>query len=296
MATRKAIHAGSWYLSSNSALASQLDGWLSSAEGTVHSPARAVIAPHAGYSYCGACAAFAYKQVDPSDIKCVFILGPSHHVFLTGCALSSTTHYETPLYDLDINQTIYTELLATGQFERMSQAVDEEEHSIEMHLPYIAKVMESRRGQFTIVPVLVGALKEIKEIEYGKIFSKYLADPQNLFVVSSDFCHWGKRFRYTHHNKADGPVHASIEALDKTGMSRIESLDPRAFTSYLEETHNTICGRHPISVLLNAVEDLQQSQEDIKCALKFVRYDQSNRCKSLSDSSVSYASASLTIS
>ncbi len=74
----------------------------------------------------------------------------------------------------------------------MSQSVDEEEHSIEMHLPYVAKVMESRRGQFSIVPVLVGALKEDREKEYGQIFSKYLADPSNLFVISSDFCHWGK--------------------------------------------------------------------------------------------------------
>ena len=30
--------------------------------------------------------------------------------------------------------------MSTGLFERMSQTVDEEEHSIEMHLPYIAKV------------------------------------------------------------------------------------------------------------------------------------------------------------
>lgn len=90
----------------------------------------------------------------------------------------------------------------------MSQTTDEEEHSIEMHLPFIAKVilrscdahvirscdmqvMESKRDQFTIVPVLVGALKEGKEAVYGKLFSAYLSDPQNLFVVSSDFCHWG---------------------------------------------------------------------------------------------------------
>ena len=52
--------------------------------------------------------------------------------------------------------------------------------------------MESKRDQFTIVPVLVGALKEGKEAVYGKLFSQYLADPNNLFVVSSDFCHWGK--------------------------------------------------------------------------------------------------------
>lgn len=37
--------------------------------------------------------------------------------------------------------SVYSELDATGQFERMEMDVDEEEHSLEMHLPYIAKVM-----------------------------------------------------------------------------------------------------------------------------------------------------------
>ena len=35
--------------------------------------------------------------------KRIFILGPSHHVYLPDCALSSQTCYETPLYNLDID-------------------------------------------------------------------------------------------------------------------------------------------------------------------------------------------------
>lgn len=34
----------------------------------------------------------------------VFILGPSHHVHLTCCALSSAEIYRTPLYDMRIDQ------------------------------------------------------------------------------------------------------------------------------------------------------------------------------------------------
>ncbi|XP_063957606.1 protein MEMO1-like [Lytechinus pictus] len=171
-------------------LSGELDGWLSKADQC--SRARAIIAPHAGYSYSGACGAYAYKQVDPTNIERVFILGPSHHVYLPGCALSTCTKYETPLYNLQVDQTVNRELMKTKMFETMSVQVDEDEHSIEMHLPYIAKVMERRRGNFTIVPVLVGALDGKKEQEYGHFFSSYLADPSNLFVVSSDFCHWGE--------------------------------------------------------------------------------------------------------
>lgn len=38
--------------------------------------------------------------------------------------------------------TVYEELETTDAFETMSTQTDEDEHSIEMHLPYIAKVME----------------------------------------------------------------------------------------------------------------------------------------------------------
>lgn len=74
--------------------------------------------------------------------KRVFILGPSHHVRLRGCALSIAEKYETPLYDLKIDPQINSELEKTGKFTWMDMSTDENEHSIEMHLPYVAKVME----------------------------------------------------------------------------------------------------------------------------------------------------------
>lgn len=74
--------------------------------------------------------------------KRVFILGPSHHVRLSRCALSAAQYCRTPLYDLKVDQEVNAELEATGHFKWMDQKTDEDEHSIEMHLPYVAKVME----------------------------------------------------------------------------------------------------------------------------------------------------------
>ena len=37
----------------------------------------------------------------------------------------------------------------------------------------------------------------------------------------------------------------------KKGMNLIEKLNPGNFKNYLNKYDNTICGRHPISVLLN---------------------------------------------
>ena len=68
--------------------------------------------------------------------------------------------------------------------------MDEDEHSIEMQLPFVAKVMESRRGNYKIVPVIIGGINSEKEKIYGQLFAKYFLEPRTLFVISSDFCQW----------------------------------------------------------------------------------------------------------
>lgn len=103
-------------------------------------------------------------------------------------------------------------------------------------------------------------------------------------------------------------------------MDIIENLDPESFYSYLKKYGNTICGRHPIGVLLQvniihfaifkvkmlchdhlcnfvyfftlkAVASLQRS--GYKMSLKFLQYAQSSQCVTMADSSVSYASGAL---
>ncbi|KAM6324112.1 protein MEMO1 isoform X5 [Numenius arquata] len=154
-------------------------------------------------------------------------------------------------------------------------------------------IIAPHKDEFTIIPVLVGALSESKEQEFGKLFSKYLADPSNLFVVSSDFCHWGQRFRYSYYDESQGEIYRSIEHLDKMGMSIIEQLDPVSFSNYLKKYHNTICGRHPIGVLLNAINELQKN--GMNMSFSFLNYAQSSQCRNWQDSSVSYAAGALMV-
>lgn len=111
-------------------------------------------------------------------------------------------------------------------------------------------------------------------------------------------------------------------------MNVIESQDAAAFTDYLRRYQNTICGRHPIGVFMQVTHYAPtsrqwkniQADDKLACILyaalccvlqalaylrkhgnghqytvKFIKYDQSSRCVNNRDSSVSYASAALTI-
>lgn len=206
-------------------------------------------------------------------------------MYLEGCALSGATELSTPLGPLAVDAEVLGALHATGKFEVNDQDVDEAEHSLEMQMPYI----KSRMGDapFTVVPIMVGSLSVQREREYGELLAPYLADPCNFFVISSDFCHWGSRFGYQPYDPSAGERHEFIRGLDQQGMDHIASKDADSFHAYLRRTRNTICGRHPIAVLLRMVEALGKDAFDVD----FTCYNQSSAVVSPRDSSVSYASA-----
>ena len=68
MSIRKASHSGSWYSDNPNELNNELSNWLKEAKYS-HGPAKAIISPHAGYTYCGRTAAYAYKQINPGYFK-----------------------------------------------------------------------------------------------------------------------------------------------------------------------------------------------------------------------------------
>jgi len=321
MAIRAATHAGSWYSDDAQTLNDQLSVWLTKVpsasileDGTLFEPpmqtCKAIIAPHAGYAYSGPAAAWAYKTINTIGIRRVFLLGPSHHVYLDGCALSACPEYATPIGNLPLDRAVIDELSATGKFTLMDIQTDEDEHSMEMHLPYIRKIFEGK--DIAIVPILIGAISATKEDTYGKLLSPYLLREDTIFIVSSDFCHWGTRFSYTRYYPSgiggdairldrkntsqiskDHPIYRSISDLDHEGMEILAKISATStvhqdFGKYLARTGNTICGRHPIGVLVAAIESLV---DRTKSELKWVRYEQSSPCEGIKDSSVSYASA-----
>ena len=194
----------------------------------------------------------------------------------------------------------------------MSTRTDEDEHSLEMHLPYIYHTLSHKSSSIApLIPILVGNTSRQTEKDFGELLAPYLADSRNLFVISSDFCHWGSRFGYTYYVPSssahvkdgsnlspsskvkDPPIADSIGRLDQAAMDAIESGSHDAFLANLKDTENTVCGRHPIGVIMAAIEVLkgEGKVESDKGVFQFVRYARNKDVHSPRESSVSYASA-----
>lgn len=89
-------------------------------------------------------------------------------------------------------------------FTKFNRSQDELEHSLELHLPLLKRTFGTH--PVTIVPIIVGELTPEQERKFGEALAPYLCRDDTLFVVSSDFCHWGRDFDYTEYEnlKAEG--------------------------------------------------------------------------------------------
>lgn len=181
-----------------------------------------------------------------------------------------------------------------------------------MHTPYIYKRFQQTfdtPDKFPpIVPVLIGDNDRDEEKEVGKVFAPYLKDPENAFVISSDFCHWGSHFSYMVYSpdndpsklkevKKNGPapsgppIHETIRLIDEAAMDAVASGSHDAFVDNLRLTGNTVCGRHPIGVAMAALEHVAKESGQELRKFKILRYERSNLVKVPKDFSVSYVSA-----
>jgi AmmeMemoRadiSam system protein B len=171
-------------------------------------------------------------------------------------------------------------------------------------IPYLSFARAHGDNIPPLVPIMVGNTSPATERSLGKVLAPYLTDPTNAFVVSSDFAHWGLRFRYTHYQPSSGAatslranskapdnpeIHESIRAVDLECMGACESGSHQNWLDVLRDTGNTVCGRHPIGVVMAGLEELRQGGSE--GLFRFVRYERSGEVKKVAESSVSYASA-----
>jgi AmmeMemoRadiSam system protein B len=244
--------------------------------------------------------------------------------------LTTFDKYETPFGDLVVDKATTAELRQTGRFSDVPSRREVDEHSLEMHIPYLWKRLEQTFGDDSskyppIIPILIGNASEEEEKSWGQLLSPYLKDPETAWIVSSDFCHWGSRFSYRpeYHEgsirdldnrrsqgsqdgilsvspdwskEAEDPqnpeIHEVIKVLDQMAMDAVESGAHSEFYEVIRQTRNTVCGRHPIGVIMAALEAVaKEGMGEGKGKLKFVQYQRSNLVKKEYDFSVSYASA-----
>ena len=240
---RKAAVAGTFYDSDPATLKKEINRYLQEAkpekpEGDLLS----LISPHAGYGFSGQAAAYGFKLVDPGKVRRAVILAPTHTFPFQGVSIAKATAYETPLGIVGMDTEACTHLMKQPKFNVIPEA-HKREHSLEVQLPFLQVCLGEG---FQLVPLVVGQLGTGDHRAVADTLKEILRE-DDLVVVSSDFTHQGPRFGYVPY---DTDVKDRIKQLDMGAIEAILAGDSGRFLDYVRETGATICGAHPIAILL----------------------------------------------
>jgi len=223
---RRPAVAGTFYPGSSDELEETVAACLAAAGASAEPPPKALIAPHAGYVYSGPVAGSAYARLSPlrGRVQRVVLLGPAHRVACRALAVPSCDAFATPLGAVALDREALELALTLPQVETFD-APHAEEHSLEVHLPFLQTML----GEFRLAPFVVG---DAAPQEVDEVLELLWGGPETLVVVSSDLSHY--------HD------YATAQRMDAETTRAIEALDAEAIGT------EQACGRIPVQGLLLA--------------------------------------------
>ena len=179
---RPAAVAGTFYPADPSELARVVDAAVAAATATEPIP-KALIVPHAGYEYSGPIAGSGYAQLAAARdrIRRVVLVGPAHRVPLRGLAVSGAGAFATPLGRVEVDDDARRRVLVLPQV-RIDDEAHAREHSLEVHLPFLQRVLRS----FRVLPLVVG---EAESTVVARVLDAVWGGPETAVVVSTDLSH-----------------------------------------------------------------------------------------------------------
>ena len=240
---RPATQAGRFYTGDAEELKQEVDSFLWMHRGRIiYNNVAAVIVPHAGYYFSGNVAASAYMSIDKEKTyKRIFLLGPSHHVWLNGASVNTEAdYYATPLGNVKVDRATAMKLAEDSMFCYHPEAHDRE-HCLEVQLPFL----QQRFGENLppIVPIIISTNDYEKLKWIAEVLKPYFTD-ENLFVISSDFSHYPK---YTDAYEVDARTGKAIETGHVEEFIAAIETNARSGKRNLE---TSACGEFPIITLM----------------------------------------------
>jgi AmmeMemoRadiSam system protein B len=210
MPTRPAAVAGSWYPGTAGALARDVDQYLAGAAEWNGGPIAAVIAPHAGLMFSGPVGAYAYRAARAQAYEVAVLVGPSHFFAFDGVALYPDGAFASPLGDAPIDDAGARAVAASPIVRALPQA-HQREHSLEMQLPFLRRVLPD----VSIVPLLIGRQTRATILALGEALAAAFHGRRALLVASTDLSHY---FDAATAVSLDSRVQARIDAFDPEGL------------------------------------------------------------------------------
>lgn len=195
------------------------------------------VVPHAGLMYSGHVAAALYATADLPHrfiILCPNHTGLGHHA-----AINREGRWRTPLGDVAIDSALAAALMASTPLLAEDWKAHAREHSLEVQLPFLQRLL----GEFTFVPICLGAHRLDYAEEVGRAIADVLKDERGVAILaSSDLNH------YEDQN--------TTLRKDQIAIDQVLARDPRGLWRAVDEYDVSMCGFIPATAMLVAANAL----------------------------------------
>lgn len=233
--------AGSWYPGEPREIVREVEDYLGRVEPrSLPGHLVALVSPHAGLRYSGPVAAHGYALLRGRRGLTAVLVGPSHFVAFRGVSVFPRGGFETPLGTAPIDEDLVTALIAAAPVVTAQTAPHEDEHSLEMQLPFLQHLVADLR----IVPVLMGSQtrEDVDSLALALETAVRASRASVLLVASSDLSHYHPAAVA---NRKDALVVSDVERFDDAGLM-----------ARLEADHGHACGGGPMVAVMKAARGL----------------------------------------
>lgn len=235
--------AGQFYPRNATSLLAEIKSFVGPETNVI--PALGCVVPHAGYMYSGHVAGAVYGHLQ-IPAHCI-LLCPNHTGLGHPLSVMSEGAWETPLGTVLVDAEFAHSLLARFPLLIDDADAHRAEHAIEVQLPFL----QSKRSQFTIVPIAIGTRQYEPLAGLGQAIAEVAATMKEpvLVLASSDMNHY-----------ESDPV---TRIKDKKAIDRILALDPHGLYDVVTSEDISMCGYGPTVAMLTATKNLGATQAEL---------------------------------
>ncbi len=228
---RPAVLAGDWYPGDQGELRKRIRAFLDAVPqpGPPKTRLIGLISPHAGYVYSGFTAAHGYRLLEGRDVEIAAVLSPFHGIPSGDIMVHAASEYETPLGRIPVARDLID---AMRRETHVSELSAEEEHSIEIQLPFLQTVLKP----FRLLPLMIGNRDTRRVEDAVQALFHALRGYKTILIVSTDMHHLDD--------------YESVRVRDKRVADELETMEIERIRNILSPADCTVCGKVPISIAL----------------------------------------------
>jgi AmmeMemoRadiSam system protein B/AmmeMemoRadiSam system protein A len=242
---RSPVVAGRFYPGSASALEKTIEKFMADARPAQVKNPLAIVVPHAGYIFSGQIAAEGFRQAADHPYDVVVILGTNHTSgSFRKISIYPGDGFSTPLGTAMVDKEVVKALLAADPDCVLDKSLHDQEHSVEVQIPFIQVLFPESR----IVPVVVGSPDIGLCTRFGEALAGVLKDRRALIVASADLSHYPNADAA---EDVDGKTLAAMEKLDPALLQKVTQAQMRRGIPNL---HTCACGEAAVMAAMSAAK------------------------------------------